>query len=61
MGLVHLPSGAGTLPHSFRTDSGVGGVGAVQRPSHWAQDTASPRDVDEDDEKNSESEDEDWC
>ena len=59
--LAHLPSGTNTLPHSFRPESGVGGTGAVPRPSHWVRDTASPRDVDEDDEKNSESEDEDWC
>lgn len=54
MGLVHHPSGSGTLPHSFCSE--------VPRPSHWARDTAaSPRDVDEDDEKNTDSEDDDWC
>ena len=65
LGLVHLSTGTGTLPHPFRAEpSAVGGAGAVPRPSHWAaRDTApSPRDVDElDDEKNSESDEEDWC
>jgi len=63
-GLVHLPPGgpAATLPHSFRPSELGAGPGAVPRPSHWGRDTASsPQDVDEDDEKNSESEDEDWC
>ena len=58
LGLVHLPGGTATLPHSFRADVGTA---AVPRPSHWTRDTASPRDVDEDEEKNSDSEDEDWC
>jgi len=61
LGLVHLPSGTVTLPHSFRAEPCVGGAGAVPRPSHWSRDTASPQDVDEDDEKNTDSEDEDWC
>ena len=57
MGLVHLPA----VPQAFRPEPGVGGARAVPRPSHWPCDSASPRDVDDDDEKNSESEDEDWC
>jgi len=61
LGLVRLSGGTGTLPRNFRPEPCVGGAGAVPRPSHWAHDTASPRDVDEDDEKNSDSEDEDWC
>jgi len=62
LGLVHLPTGTSTLPHSFHPEPSVGGgMGAVPRPLHWARDSASPRDVDEEDEKNSDSEDEDWC
>ena len=65
LGVVHRAAapGTGTLPpHSFRLEPVVGGAGAVPRPTHWGRDSGSPRDVDDvDEEKASDSEDEDWC